>query len=634
MKGFIKYLKKRPLSFTCVIILLIIYTAMLFSEFIAPYTQNKTNENKCYHPINISITKEGLVAKEAEIISLVNMKYAFIKGKTHKVNFFVKGEQYKLFGFIPCNIHLFGVEDGKYPVFILGSDNLGRDIFSRLMFGSKISLTIGFVATLISLLLAGIFGVISGYFGGKLDNIIMRGSEFLMLIPSLYLILFIRSLFSSKLTPGSMYIINTLILSFISWPGSARTIRGIVHSIKNEDYVKNAKLEGLPSLVIIFKYIIPQMSGLIIVSTMLSIPGFIMSETTLSYLGLGITDPSVSWGSMINRSITSISNLINYPWLLSPLWALLVVTLSFNFFGDALRDYFDPYHAIFKTWKKKKGVEVCCPQENDAILEVHHLSVEYLSPIDTKEDVKAVKDISFSLKSGQVLGIVGESGSGKTDTCLSLTHLIPNNALMSGSIFYKGKDISNLNIKKSKELMGKEISLIFQDPISSFDPLQTIENVFFEVFQKNDKNISKEESIKKTLQLLEMVHLQNPELRLKNYPHQFSGGELQRINIALSLCQNCSILIADEITTNLDIKNEKEIITLLKELIDKQKLSVIFISHNINLVKNISDKIIVMQNGKIVETGLTNQVLTNPQHSYTKALIDAMPKINKEKANE
>ena len=130
-----------------------------------------------------------------------------------------------------------------------------------------------------------------------------------------------------------------------------------------------------------------------------------------------------------------------------------------------------------------------------------------------------------------------------------------------------------------------------------------------------------------------MVHIPNPEIRVKNYPHQFSGGELQRINIALSLSQNCSLLIADEITTNLDIKNEREIITLLKELIDKQKLSVIFVSHNINLVKNISDKIIVMKNGKIVETGLTRDVLSNPKDSYTKALIDSMPKI-KGKAND
>ena len=137
--------------------------------------------------------------------------------------------------------------------------------------------------------------------------------------------------------------IITLILSLVGWPGSARTLRGMVHSIKREEFVQNAVLEGMPSLVIIFHHIIPQITSLLIVSTPLAVPGFIMSETTLSYLGLGIADPAVSWGSLINRDISTLNNLQNFPWLLIPVWLLLLVTLAFIFFGDALRDYFDPY---------------------------------------------------------------------------------------------------------------------------------------------------------------------------------------------------------------------------------------------------------------------------------------------------
>jgi peptide/nickel transport system permease protein len=148
--------------------------------------------------------------------------------------------------------------------------------------------------------------------------------------------------------------IITLILSLVGWPGSARTIRGMVHAIKREEFILNAQVEGIPPFIIIFAHIIPQIASLLIVSIALSVPGFIMSETTLSYLGLGITDPAVSWGSLIKREISTINNLRNYPWLLDPVWFLLAVTLAFNFVGDALRDFFDPYHTFIPKFSLKK----------------------------------------------------------------------------------------------------------------------------------------------------------------------------------------------------------------------------------------------------------------------------------------
>jgi peptide/nickel transport system permease protein len=236
----------------------------------------------------------------------------------------------------------------------MGADNLGRDLFSRIIYGSRISLTIGFVATAISLALAVFFGGLSGYFGGITDWALMRFSEFFMLIPGLYLILFLRSLLSSNMDSGKAYMMITLILSLVGWPGSARTIRGMVHSIKREEFVLNSQLEMIPSLTIIIRFIIPQIASLLIVNVALSIPGFIMTETTLSYLGLGITDPAVSWGSLIKRDISTLANLRAYPWLLCPVWFLLGVTLAFNFLGDTLRDYYDPYHTIFGSALRRK----------------------------------------------------------------------------------------------------------------------------------------------------------------------------------------------------------------------------------------------------------------------------------------
>jgi peptide/nickel transport system permease protein len=352
MKRFAKYLKNRPIGMISLILLLFMYFMMIFAEFFAPYSPNTSFSDKSYHPPNARFYQGKLQAQEWWITNTVNWKYTRVRGQYSAIHFFGKGEPYRLWGIIPAERHLFTASPGSYPVFLMGTDSLGRDLFSRIVYGSRISLTIGFVATFISLALAVLFGGLSGYFGNFTDWLTMRFSEFLMLIPSIYLILFLRSLMASTMDTGQSYIMITLILSLTGWPGSARTIRGMVHAIKREEFVLNAQLEMIPSVLIIINHIIPQIASLLIVSIALSIPGFIMTETVLSYLGLGITDPAVSWGSLIKRDISTLSNLQAYPWLLNPVWFLLGVTLAFNFIGDALRDYYDPYHTVFA---RKKG---------------------------------------------------------------------------------------------------------------------------------------------------------------------------------------------------------------------------------------------------------------------------------------
>ena len=637
---------------------------MIFAEFNAPYSQTKSFSDKTYHPANLKLVNGKLVAQEARVINQVTWKYAFVKDLYHPVGFFVKGESYKLFGIIPCDRHLIGTKDNSYPLFIFGADNLGRDLFSRIVYGSRISLTIGFVATAISLLLAIMFGGFAGYFGGKADWIIMRISEFFMLIPGLYLILFLRSLLSGNMDSGQSYIVITLILSLVGWPGTARTIRGIVHSVKREEFVLNAQLEATPSLVIIFCHIIPQIASLLIVSTALSVPGFIMSETTLSYLGLGIADPAVSWGSLIKRDISTLSNLKNYPWLLCPVYFLLTVTLAFNFFADALRDFFDPYHAVFpKLFTKKKltkkydtkhdikhdtkadcncdiNVDKNMTEENmtsnnNVLLNVKDLNVTFtVLRGNNLVKINAVRGVSFKLEKGKVLGIVGESGSGKSVSTSAIPALLPSNAKVSGEIYYDNVNLTELSYKEIREYRGKKIGMIFQEPSRSFDPLQNMASVFYETIKNSNPKISKDEALKIAEELLEETGITNAKERLSNFPHQFSGGQLQRISIALSLAQGCELLIADEPTTALDVTIQNQIVQLLKKLQQEKNLSIIFISHNIDLVAEISDNIIVMYGGLIMEEGKTKSVLENPQHPYTQGLLKASPKFGSHYTNE
>ncbi len=361
MKRFWRALFRRPVATAAFFVLVGLYGTMAFAEFLAPYQPTTVFRDNAYHPPNLRLWSQELgfrpQIQRYALVDQANWRYAPVRGDYVPVRLFVQGPSYRMWGLIPGSVHLFGTElsyDGSgrswqeggrtYPVYLMGSDNLGRDLFSRILYGGRISLTIGFIGIAISLTLAIGLGGLAGYFGGGVDWLIMRVAEFVILIPGLYLILFLRSLLSRDMDSGQSFILITVILSFVGWPGSARLIRGLVHSIKREDFIVNAQLEGIPPLVIVFRHIIPQMASILIVSITLGIPGFILGETVLSYLGLGIVDPAVSWGSLLNREVTTLSNLRNFPWFLYPGLMLLLTTLGFNFIGDLLRDVLDPYY--------------------------------------------------------------------------------------------------------------------------------------------------------------------------------------------------------------------------------------------------------------------------------------------------
>lgn len=366
-------LRRRPVAAASALVLALLYGAMLLAEFLAPYLPTTAFRFHTHQPPSLSFYSAelgfGPQVQRRVLVDEVTRRYARIRGQHYRVRLLAPGPEYRLWGLVPLRAHLFGTEapyrgaeEGAaagaatgadadpwrgggqaYPVFLLGSDHLGRDILSRILYGSRVSLTIGFIAIAISLTLAIILGGLAGYYGGAVDWTIMRAAEFFILIPGLYMILFLRSILSYEWDPARSFFLITVILSVVGWPGTARLIRGLVHSIKTEDFVAAAQLQGIPPLVIIFTQIVPQMASILIVSAALGIPGFILTETALSFLGLGIADPAVSWGSMLRRDVISLSNLRSFPWFLYPGLALLLVTLAFSFLGDLLRDVLDPH---------------------------------------------------------------------------------------------------------------------------------------------------------------------------------------------------------------------------------------------------------------------------------------------------
>jgi peptide/nickel transport system permease protein len=273
--------------------------------------------------------------------------------KKFNIKFFTKGWEYKWLGFIPGNIHLFGVEKSKLPyfaedyatkdgiIYLWGADKFGRDMISRLLFGSRVSLTIGLLGIAITFTIGLMLGGVAGYFGGWIDEILMRLTEILMSIPSFYLLVSLSAILPSELSPSVKYILIIVILSFIGWPGMTRVIRGMTLGLKETEFIQAAVALGYPSRRIIWKHLLPNTATYVIVSATLSIPGYILGEAGLSFLGLGIREPSASWGLMLSQA-QNITALTNYPWLLLPGLFIFITVLAFNLFGDAIRDALDP----------------------------------------------------------------------------------------------------------------------------------------------------------------------------------------------------------------------------------------------------------------------------------------------------
>ena len=263
----------------------------------------------------------------------------------------------------------------------------------------------------------------------------------------------------------------------------------------------------------------------------------------------------------------------------------------------------------------------------EKILEVNNLNISF----DTYAGkVRAIRGVDFDLNKGETLAIVGESGSGKSVTTRTIMRLLSSNAnIDEGQILFKGQDIVNKSEKEMQKIRGREIAMIFQDPMTSLDPTMTIGKQVAESLRKH-KNVSKKESLKAALDLLNLVGIPDAEKRLKNYPHQFSGGQRQRIVIAIALICNPEILIADEPTTALDVTIQAQILELLKEIQEKIETSIIFITHDLGVVATVADRVAVMYAGKIGEVGTAEEIFYNPQHPYTWGLLGSMPTLESE----
>ena len=333
-------LKRRKIAMLGGGILIFLYLVALFAGFVAPYGYNHLDTDNSFHqPIWPRLSGFHLVVPRYKSAP-GDFVYREVPNDTKPLHLFIHGDQYKLFGLIPSSIHLFGIGDQNYPVLLFGGDQFGRDIFSRLLYGSQISLSIGVIGILLSFTFGMIIGGISGYFSGATDTIIMRLCELIMSIPALYLIISLRATFPPGMSSSQIYAMIVIILSFIGWASMARVIRGMTLSLREQQFILAARALGQSHLKIIARHILPNTLSYVIVAATLSVPYYILGEVVLSFLGVGIQEPQASWGNMLTAA-EDVQYLQNYPWLLAPSAAIFVTVLAFNFLGDGLRDAAD-----------------------------------------------------------------------------------------------------------------------------------------------------------------------------------------------------------------------------------------------------------------------------------------------------
>ncbi len=511
------------------------------------------------------------------------------------------------------------------PGHLLGTDQLGRDILSRILWGTRVSLAVGISATLVAATVGTLIGIIAGYFANRIDTFLMRGIDMLMAFPYILLALAIVAV----LGPGLMNALYAI--AIVNIPFFARNVRGVTVTLRNREFVDAARLSGKGDVRIIVTEIFPNVLPVIVITMSTTVGWMILETAGLSFLGLGAQPPQADLGSMLGegrRLIITAPHVATIPGLV-----IFILVMSINLLGDGIRDLLDPrlksgalQKPAFRT-RVAPEARNAFAGEQQGLVDVRKLHTEFHIG---QERHKAVNGPSFHINPGECLGIIGESGSGKSVTAMSVLGLVasPPGIITSGQVNFEQDNILSVPDYQLRHLRGNRISYIFQDPLSTLHPQFKVGDQLVEAMRVHQP-LSYNQAWKKAVTLLEQVRIPNASQRVNVYPHQLSGGMRQRISIAMALANEPDLIIADEPTTALDVTVQAQILKLLDKLRKEKNASLMFITHDFGVVAHICDRVAVMYAGEVVESGPVAQILNNPAHPYTQRLIECVPDISR-----
>ncbi|MCL3817151.1 ABC transporter ATP-binding protein/permease [Aeromicrobium wangtongii] len=547
---------------------------------------------------------------------------------------------------------LFGTQVGPSADHWFGTTVGGTDVLSRVIYGTRTALEVIVLAVVLSALVGVPLGLISGYLGGWLDRVLVLVMDALYAFPSLLLAIVV----SIVLTGGSSGAFGGILAAAISItvvfvPQYFRVIRSATLSVKSEPYVDAAKVVGVRTPRILGKHIFSNVAQTLPVIGTLNASEAILTLAGLGFLGFGI-EPSAAaeWGFDLNKALPDASNGI---WWTSvfPGSAIVLIVLGVTLVGESLNDILNPLlrtrgadtaaadeAELAHEYEELEGDDVTTtstglvtPGSSNGEVRVAALSLTDLA-VTFRTDaggVHAVNGISFDVAPGEVVAVVGESGSGKSVSSRAVLGLLPGSAEVTGSARLGDRELLGMTSSELQPIRGDQVSMVFQEPSTALNPVYTVGWQIIEGLQAHQK-ISKKDARARAVELLDLVGMPDPERRVDYYPHQLSGGQKQRVVIAMAIACDPDVIIADEPTTALDVTVQAAILELLLSLRDRLGTAIVLITHNMGVVADMADRVVVMYRGNIVEQAPAGQLFAAPRHPYTRALLDAVPHLGRE----
>ncbi len=506
----------------------------------------------------------------------------------------------------------------------LGQDEFGRDVFARLIWGGRASLFIAVGSALSAAVLGTILGLLGGYFRGLVEVLTVRASEVILCLPPLLLALLVVTILGAGTGP------LMLALTLLYTPNYARVVYAATLQVRALDFVTAQMAMGAHPLAILWRTILPNVMPPLLVQTSLVVASAMMIESGLSFLGLGVVPPTPSWGLMIRaaRGAMEVAPML----LVWPSLALAGTILTFNLLCDRLQSVLDPRNVTAggALWLRNRPRRAPLPPVTAAkdgpLLEITDMAIS----VNTSErSLELVRRADVTVQSGETVALVGESGSGKTLTSLALMGLLPDQlGINRGQALFRGRDgtvtdLATLDEAAFRRFRGAEISMVFQDAAAALNPVHRIGDQLAEALRGTG---APQDVAQRVVDLLRRVGIPDPERRQRAYPHELSGGQRQRAMIALAVANNPRLLIADEPTTALDPTIQAQILHLFQQLkSENPDMGLIFVTHDLAVVAEIADRVVVMYAGEVVESGPVAQVFARPRHPYTAALIASVP---------